>query len=79
MNILVTAASGSLGTEISKQLSEKHNVTGAVRAPSKVNQLDGVTYVEFDCDNEASHDSALKSVEACCATSPTKKARAKTD
>ena len=70
MNILVTAAGGNLGTEISKQLSENHQVIGGVRTPSTTNQLAGVSYVAFDYDDPATYKPSLESVEAVVLQAP---------
>jgi len=70
VNILITPAGGNLGTEVSKQLSVKHQVFGGVRSPSTTNQLAGVSYVAFDYDDPASYKNALESIEAVVLQAP---------
>ncbi len=61
MTILITAASGNLGSEITKKLCANNGaVVGGVRSPMNVKKVADVEYVAFDYDDPSTYKAFLE-------------------
>jgi len=63
MKILVTGASGNVGTEVVNQLVKKATVVAGCRNPEKAMKNRNATYLEFDYNKPETFQSVLEQVE----------------
>jgi uncharacterized protein YbjT (DUF2867 family) len=69
--VLVTGASGNLGREVVKTLSNKgYNVKAAMRDSHKISSCKGVTAIQFDYTKPSTFAAALDAVEGLVLVAP---------
>lgn len=70
MTILVTGASGNLGSTLVAKLAQQYDVIAAVRNPEQVQQVSKVNYRTFDYNDTATYSSALEGVDSVVLQAP---------